>query len=65
MSNDPADQRAEEKRDAVLRRMLATPKAGKDGKKGGEPEPAAPSTISSVKSALTAARSASKRALKP
>lgn len=31
-----------ERRDAVLRRMLATPKPAKDEKKDGEPKPAAP-----------------------
>ena len=52
-------------RDAVLRRMLATPKPDKGGKERGEPKPAAPSPTSSARSASTAAKSASKRAPKP
>ena len=40
-----------ERRDAVLRRMLATPKPGKGEKKGGEPKPAAPRPTSSEKGA--------------
>lgn len=39
MSSPDSD--ADERRDAVLRRMLATPKPNKGGKERGGPEPAA------------------------